>query len=71
MAMTDYAALTDEQRILDVLGVGGPRKINVLGGMLGSRQRAERAVRALRKEKLIRLVYRNGGPHYALPRRRK
>lgn len=63
--------MTDSGRILAVLEEGGPRKLNVLGGMLGSRERAERAIRALRKDKKVRLIHRNGGPHYALPRKRK
>lgn len=61
----------DCARVLAVLKEGGERKPSVLGGMLGSRERADAAVAELLKRKLVRMRRRNGGPHCVLVRKRR
>lgn len=57
------------KRILAVLEEGGPRKPNVLKGMLRDAEAYKTAIAELRAAKLVRTLHRNGGPHVALARR--
>lgn len=56
---------TAGRRILAVLRIGGPRKFNVLAGILKNRERTSDALRRLKAAGLIFVVHRYGGPHYA------
>jgi hypothetical protein len=61
---------TPRQRILDVLHPesGGARKYNVLAGLIGA-DIIDGVLRELRRARLIRVLYRNGGPHYSLTKK--
>ncbi len=56
-------------RILDVLGVGGPRKPSLLRALAerhGQAEKFDATISELKRSGRIKIVYRYGGPHYAL-----
>lgn len=65
--------MTLRARLLDVLDCGGPRKPAILRAAAekrGEGAQFDATIAQLKAENRIRLIHRNGGPHYALVRER-
>lgn len=60
-------------RILAVLAEGGPRKPHILKALAehhGLGHIFDDTIAGLKRRRLIRVLYRYGGPHYALTQKR-
>lgn len=58
-------------RILAVLAEGGPRKPSILRALAAHLEQGhlfDATIARLKAAGRIRVIYRRGGPHYALPR---
>ncbi len=65
-------AKTLGDRLLEVLAEGGPRKPHILRSLaehLGLGAQFDPTIEALKRAQRIRVLYRYGGPHYALKTR--
>lgn len=57
------------ERLIAVLAEGGPRKPAILRALAvhhGQGEQFDTTIAALKSAKRIRIIHRNGGPHYGL-----
>lgn len=54
------------ERYVEILAVGGPRKPAILRALAPDQRAFDRAIRSLKRARRIVVLYRHGGPHYAL-----
>lgn len=60
-----------DRRYLDILEVGGPRKVRILKALAPSEEAFASSMARLKRRRLVKTTYRNGGPHIALRGRKK